>query len=98
MAQREEREMVVPVVTGNVGDEVIIDRFQQRTLQVWGTWSGTLQVRGAVSKEGDLADVGGPITANGFVSLDSNLQRIAIKTTLFTSGVPCVSFAGTDPA
>lgn len=73
--------------------------YQGGTVQVFGTFTATLQVQAKLDG-GDWVNVGSALTAPGFVTIaDTNgcplsVAFIRVRTTAYTSGTPSAIFAG----
>lgn len=67
-----------------------------KTVQVWGTFTATVQVEGRAKTTATWLPIGAPLTAPGFVDVPQTLAEIRLNTTAFTSGVPLAALAAYD--
>lgn len=82
------------------GDALSVSLYEGGTVQVYGTFSATLQLQGKIAPSSDWVNIGSSLTAPGLITLsDANgspyaLTNIRIRTTAYTSGTPQAVFAG----
>lgn len=82
------------------GDALSISLYHGGTVQIYGTFSATVQVQGKVAPSSDWVNIGSALTAPGLVALsDPNgspycLTNIRVRTTAYASGAPMAVFAG----
>ena len=94
MARPERMPMEVPTA-GITGAAVNVFRLRDKTVQISGPFTGSLQVEGSV--DGDAFEpIGAPATAPGFFLIPVTVAFIRVRTNELTSGAPHAVVAGFD--
>ncbi|MEO7735989.1 MAG: hypothetical protein ABIY55_33845 [Kofleriaceae bacterium] len=94
MARPERMTMEVPAA-GATGASVNVFRLRDKTVQVSGPFTGSLQLEGSV--DGDAFEpLGAPVAAPGFFLVPVTVAFIRVRTNQLTSGAPRAVVAGFD--
>lgn len=91
----ESKTMEAPAVAATNGDEILVERFTEKTVLFSGTFVATMRVQGSMDGA-NWADVSGDVTAPSVVEVPHTVKYLRVRTTAFTSGVPAASFGGYD--
>jgi len=59
-----------------------------KTVEVSGTFSATIQLQGRITSGGAWLQIGSDITAPGFYAVAQNVTELRFNTTVYTSGTP----------
>jgi hypothetical protein len=94
MARPESIPLDVPAAVG-AGQASNVFRFRDKTVQVSGTFAGSLQLEGSIDGN-DYEPIGGPVTAAGFIPVPLTIQFLRVRLTALTSGTPKAVAAGFD--
>jgi hypothetical protein len=94
MARPEKLVLEVPAQVG-VGQAVNVFRFRDKTVQVTGPFTGSLQLEGSIDGD-DFEGIGAPVTVPGFVLVPMTIELLRVRVTELTSGVPKAAIAGFD--
>ena len=94
MARPEKIPLAVPAEVG-VGAPANVFRHRQKTVQVAGAFTGSLQLEGTI--DGSNWDaVGAPITAPTLFLVDVTVELLRVRVTALTAGRPTAIVAGFD--
>jgi hypothetical protein len=94
MARPERLPLDVPAAPG-VGATANVFRLRDKTVQVSGPFTGSLQLEGSV--DGDAFEpIGGPLAAPGFVLVPMTVAFVRMRVDALTSGGPRAIVAGFD--
>ena len=94
MARPEKIPLEVPAAAG-VGQASNVFRFRDKTVQVSGTFVGSLQLEGSIDGN-DYEPIGAPVTAPGFIAVPMTVEFLRVRVTALTSGTPKTVAAGFD--
>ena len=94
MARPEKIPLEVPAAVG-VGQASNVFRFRDKTVQVSGTFVGSLQLEGSIDGS-DYEPVGAAMTAPGLVPVPFTIEFLRVRITALTSGTPKAVAAGFD--
>jgi hypothetical protein len=94
MARPEKIRMEVVAAVG-VGRAENVLRFRDKFVQVYGTFSATLQLEASIDGNAYFA-VGPAVSAPGVLPFPETAEFARVRTTAFTSGAPEATLAGFD--
>ena len=94
MARPESIALEVPKAPG-VGHAAQVFRFLEKTVQVGGTFAGSLQLEGSIGGE-EYAAIGAPITTPALVPVPLTVEFLRVRLLALASGAPTATFAGFD--
>ena len=84
--------MAAPQTTGaSPGAAIIVDRFRDKSVQFASFSTGTHQVEGSIDGTA-YSQIGGDVTAPGFVDLPNAVKFIRITCTVNITGGPSEAF------
>lgn len=85
--------LVAPVTAPTAGAAFPCAPMRDKTVQVSGTFSATLQLEGSLDGVA-WSSLGATITANAIRAIPEAIHYIRVNTTVFVSGVPVVKLSG----
>jgi hypothetical protein len=94
MARPERMPLEVPAKAG-IGKAENVFRFRDKTVQISGPFTGSLQLEGSIDGE-DFEPIGAPMTGPGFVLVPMAVAFLRVHTLELTSGAPKAFASGFD--
>jgi hypothetical protein len=94
MARPEIMTLSIPTAVG-VGAAANVFRFRDKTVQISGTFSATLQLEGSIDGNAFQA-IGSSTSTTALISVPFAVQFLRVRVTAFTSGTPTAVVAGFD--
>jgi hypothetical protein len=70
-------------------------RFRDKTVQIGGSFAGSLQLEGSLGGE-EFVAIGVPVTAAALVAVPLAVEFLRVRLLALTSGRPTATFAGFD--
>jgi hypothetical protein len=95
MARPEKITLEVPATPGSAGQAEHVFRFRDKTVQIVGEFTGSLQIEGKLADD-EYAPIGSPVTAAGLFALPYTVEFLRIRTLTLSSGTPTAVFGGFD--
>ena len=94
MARPEKILLEVPGTVG-VGQTANVFRFRDKTVQISGTFVGSLQLEGSIDGN-EYEPIGAPATAPGFIPVPMTVEFLRVRVAALSSGAPSAVAAGFD--
>jgi hypothetical protein len=97
MARPEFQSMPLPDPVGDgSGDPIIIERFGDKTVQVAGTFTATVNIEGTLDGTNWQLVDGGALTAPGVIEIFPTYKELRVTISGYGTGTPVVTFGGFD--
>jgi hypothetical protein len=90
------RDLEVPAVAGANGGSVSVRDYRDKTVQILGTFSATLDVQVSLDGGNNYVSVAAALTAPGVHQIPQTCTHIRVRTVAFVSGVPAAVLGAFD--